>query len=376
MLLLILLLSLLTVSTAAGQELAVVHYGIREGLPSAYITCLAQGPDGRLWIGHSLGVSRYDGREFRTWTPEQGLLEVSPSSVLATDDGRIWVAFPQQGLQFIDRDGAVHTVPDPARILVRDHAAFLYRLGDDSVLLAGHKGYYRVAPDSVSGPIYPLADHSGYVTTILEGAAGQARLFATEDGVYRLREGRFERLPLPYGQMGSNHVSVMAFGPGGELWTLDGEGVLLRWNSEKDYTIWHIRQNERRLYPYRMLVDSEGTVWVASGQGLLRSVEGILRGCGALEFLHHRSADRSGRNLLDGDRERTGQDQLICLSQFPSREESARQLGLDDRRSPQRRYLARHQFRNRRRRPELAHPALDQRGRAPRREHSPHQSCS
>lgn len=267
---------LLCVSSAAAQELAAIHYGVREGLPSSYITCLAQGPEGRLWIGQSIGVSSYDGREFRTWTPEDGLLKVSPTSILATDDGRVWMTFPQEGLQFIDRDGSVVTVPDPDGLLARDHAAFLYRLSDGSVVLAGHRGYYEISPTAIRGPLYPIAGRTGYISTILDQKGGRdpSPLFAAEDGLFRLEADRFALLPLPYDELGTRQISVMDYGPRGELWTLNSDGYLLRWNSRSDYEIWNIRPNDRPLYPYRMIVDRDGTVWVASGQGLLRFRDG------------------------------------------------------------------------------------------------------
>ncbi|MEJ2143818.1 MAG: diguanylate cyclase [Acidobacteriota bacterium] len=267
-----LVLLLLSVSTGAAQELAVIHYGSREGLPSSYITCLAQGPEGRVWIGQSIGVSSYDGREFRTWTPEDGLVKVSPTSILATDKGRVWLSFPQEGLQLIDRDGSVATVPDPKGLLTRDHAAFLYHLNDGSVVLAGHKGYYEISPTFIRGPLYPIVGRTGYVSTILDerGSHTTHPLFATEDGLFRLEQGRYELMPLPYEELGSRQISVMDYGPGGELWMLNSRGYLLRWSSKTDYRIWNVRTNNQPLYPYRMIVDKEGTVWVASGQGLLR----------------------------------------------------------------------------------------------------------
>ena len=128
----VLVLFFLSLTPALGQELAVVHYGIRDGLPSAYISCLAQGADGRLWIGHSAGISAYDGRSFENLGAEDGLIGEGPSSLAATSDGYVWASFPQKGIQFISREGEVSSVPDPNGLLVRDHVAFLYRVSGET----------------------------------------------------------------------------------------------------------------------------------------------------------------------------------------------------------------------------------------------------
>ena len=70
-------------------------------------------------------------------------------------------------------------------------------------------------------------------------------------------------------------ISVIARGPDGDLWLLGGEGQLLRCNSKNGCQSWEISQpGNQPFYPYRIAVDDEGTVWVASSSGLQRFSDG------------------------------------------------------------------------------------------------------
>ncbi len=268
---------LLSLYPVRGQELAIVRYGIRDGLPSAYISCLAQGADGRLWIGHSAGVSAYDGRSFENFDADDGLIGEGPSSLVATADGYVWLSFPQKGIQFISRDGEVSNVPDPNRLLVQDHVAFLYSVGaGHKVIAAGDKGYYRVSRSGVSGPFYPLDGKTGVVTTILETEERSGFLASTEDGIFQIHNGTANPYDLPDNDdRSSPEISVMARGPNGDLWLVGAQGRLFHCESTAACRSWDISQSGNQpYYPYRLAVDGEGVVWIASSCGLQRFADG------------------------------------------------------------------------------------------------------
>lgn len=66
-------------------------FTIDDGLPSSVIFNLAQDRTGRLWILNRVGVTLYDGREFRTYTTAEGL--PSGLGALTLDDtDRAWAA--------------------------------------------------------------------------------------------------------------------------------------------------------------------------------------------------------------------------------------------------------------------------------------------
>jgi ligand-binding sensor domain-containing protein len=49
-------------------------------------------PTGRLWIGSTAGLSRYDGTKFRNWTKGNGLADNDILALAGTNDGCLWAA--------------------------------------------------------------------------------------------------------------------------------------------------------------------------------------------------------------------------------------------------------------------------------------------
>jgi diguanylate cyclase (GGDEF)-like protein len=273
----LLLLSVLLAPILSAHELAVVHYGIREGLPSSVIMSLAQSPDGRLWISHSTGVSVYDGKHFRTWTKADGLLDTNPSDLTVDARGRVLLIFPQYGVQAIEPTGALRTLNNSDQTFQEDHAAFIYSLSDGSVIAVGKKGYYEVTETEVRGPFYPIPGRSGNITWVLDRKRGGSCeiLFATADGVVALRGEEWTILPLPYEKIGGKQIALMTQGLSEETWFFTPAGWMIRQDESGAIDEWNLTDGGREIkHPYSMQMDAGGAVWVATGTGLVRFFDG------------------------------------------------------------------------------------------------------
>jgi ligand-binding sensor domain-containing protein len=69
-----------------------------EGLAGTDVYAVDQGADGRIWLACAGGVSMYDGRSFRSWTPDDGLGVATINDILVSRTGRVWVATSGAGL--------------------------------------------------------------------------------------------------------------------------------------------------------------------------------------------------------------------------------------------------------------------------------------
>jgi signal transduction histidine kinase len=96
-LVLVLVASLLA-APARAQQLATESFDARQGLAHNQVTHLHQDRQGYLWISTWEGVSRYDGRRFTTFGPEDGLPAGLVNGVTEAGDGTIFVATNGHGL--------------------------------------------------------------------------------------------------------------------------------------------------------------------------------------------------------------------------------------------------------------------------------------
>lgn len=88
----LLLLALLSLAPiAAAQQLALQHFGQKEGLGNLSVNALAQDPQGYLWAATENGLFRFNGAAFRRYAAAEGLPEQVVTAVYSDRAGTLWV---------------------------------------------------------------------------------------------------------------------------------------------------------------------------------------------------------------------------------------------------------------------------------------------
>jgi ligand-binding sensor domain-containing protein len=85
-----------------GTNVGVIRYGgshwqtftKEDGLADNYVVAICQDNQGNIWFGTwSNGVSRYDGKNWRTFTPHDGVVSDAIHCMLRDDQGNLWFGF-------------------------------------------------------------------------------------------------------------------------------------------------------------------------------------------------------------------------------------------------------------------------------------------
>lgn len=79
-----------------SQKYAFLSYSTEEGLPQTQVNAFCQDDDGYLWVGTLGGLAKFNGRDFKTFSPENGLL-----------NNRIQTLFYESGTLWIGHDGGI-----------------------------------------------------------------------------------------------------------------------------------------------------------------------------------------------------------------------------------------------------------------------------
>ena len=152
-------------SSRADDTVPYRHYTVQDGLPHESIRALAQGPDGRLWIGTQRGLVVYDGHEFRrpVGLPDS-LAAASVSNLSISPSGTIWAGLEGEGIVGLHRGTVTEVLPWPkgANGVVR----ILWRR--DTLLVATTRALWLRPPgaDSVQKRPYDYPIRTGQLTVV------------------------------------------------------------------------------------------------------------------------------------------------------------------------------------------------------------------
>ncbi len=324
------------VSTVIAERLNFKNYGDFEGLPQSQILAVTRDADGFLWIGTYGGLSRYDGRTFRTWTTADGLCANAVRDIAVDRAGALWIGTVGGGVCRIDH-GTVDAVIRGEQ-LVDDDVQDLEVAGDGSVWAAGCGGVTRIRPDGTT-ELYPLPEDrcgrmawkivlaqdgrtlvgtdrgvfafdDGRFSPVVtgRGTALMARsmlvlsdgtiLVGTEDGLYRFQDDRLISVPLTGGRpLHVNDLDRLGDGP---VWVATREGLFrldLESGAVERLTVREGLPNE---IVYRVFADREGEIWCGTDDGLAKLVPGPFVAFGTEDGLPNRAVraiatDRAGR---------------------------------------------------------------------------------
>lgn len=84
-------LMLISAGLLHSQTTSFIHFGVEQGLAQSQVQTVHQDNDGNLWVGTLSGLTRYNGRTFKTFTKKDSLAEDWITSVCEDKDGNLWL---------------------------------------------------------------------------------------------------------------------------------------------------------------------------------------------------------------------------------------------------------------------------------------------
>ncbi len=238
--------------------------GVDQGLPTGTVLSLTQDRDGFIWLGTENGLIRYEGREYRKWTKQDGLVSSWIRRVVADPEGGVWVGTLQGLMRF--RNGRFENAlfgeersDSPVYSMAFDGRGLIWVSTRQGVFRQENDLLYRKIP--WPGPHIPNGLTYGH-------KSGQVYL-AGDDGIHALADdlslrswGRENGLPV------SNWSVVVEDGLG-RVWI--GSGRLLYMKDPGSDTF----LDRSHLLPAAMTpnnlptADVDGSVWMPTLNGML-----------------------------------------------------------------------------------------------------------
>jgi signal transduction histidine kinase/ligand-binding sensor domain-containing protein len=248
-----------------GRE-RVDHFGSADGLSSDVVNGFFEDREGNVWVATSAGLDCFRDSSIAAFsTTAYGIAATGVGTVLASDDGTVWVGGGPVGLDAI-RGGDVTSIRVPGRsanTLWQDHAERLWA-GIDDTLSVFEDGRFRIInrPDgSRLGNVAAIAeDREHNVWVSVDVGSSDRKLFRIRD-LQVQDEFAPDRIPL---------VRRIAADPTGGIWLGFEDGNLGHYQNGK-LEIFPLPRAATPELGYPVLaIDADGSAWVSTGSGLVR----------------------------------------------------------------------------------------------------------
>lgn len=284
-----------------AQKYAFVKYSTEQGLPQSQVTAITQDKAGYLWVGTLGGLARFNGREFKTFSSNDGLINIRITT-LDFFENKLWVGH-DGGISWFDND-RITSVPFEGTDKSRNVSKIIL-FKNELFVCSNGGGLFRLEQKRLKKISLKEPDHE----RIRDAIVHQDTLFlATRQGVLFSIDGKnyhtYTTLPiLSYSAISGNHeylyfvtfsdgiyqrnvrTNTLEFIPGetvgvpllgaeidrqNQLWLNTRYGIL-RLSADKELMI----LDESNGLPVNMISclyeDRNGNIWIGSqGKGLFR----------------------------------------------------------------------------------------------------------
>jgi len=184
-------------------------YGPEQGLIQPAIFTLVQDAEGFIWIATENGLIRYDGTAFRKWTETDGLPSPTIENLETIPGGGLWVATRKGLVRF--RDGSAVPVRFEGQPLVA-RRGIIQLAGDGTLWLLAEDGLFRVKPDGLVDRVTWCPQGAGVALAWRESTG--SLFMGMVDGLWeRRKDGTVARLDRC-----ADAIDALAVDGRGRLW--------------------------------------------------------------------------------------------------------------------------------------------------------------
>jgi ligand-binding sensor domain-containing protein/signal transduction histidine kinase len=285
------------------------------GVASGGVNALLRSPDKAMWIGAMTGLTRFDGRAFRTYTSANGVANNRVNAMVADGAGNLWIG-TQTGLTRLTRSGLVTygsadgLTTGQVHALAEDESGHLVAvIGDHRLNRFDGTRFTSIRPPLPAHASGPWNGGFGYLAR-----TGEWWMLTTA-GLYRFaKTARFETLAAqrPDAIYSSQHalpddsIARAYEDAAGDLWVATTPGGIARFRPSTD--TWHVYSERDGLPPLRQALNRAAafaqdgaSIWIGFYEGgIARFRDGRFQfyttadgvPAGAINALH---IDRAGR---------------------------------------------------------------------------------
>lgn len=254
----------------------IMYLSEEQGLPSSNIRNVMEDQTGALWIGHSSGLTRYDGYNFYTYTVRSGLPSNSISKIVKDKNNYLWIGtnnglVKYDGIEFLIYNKECGLPGNNISDVTLDNTGAVW-------FVCQEIGVCKLKADSIkiftneSGFVFDASYVIGVDSknrVVIGNWGGWPTILENEKTVIKFKDGKSDRFivgsPMNFG-FGSDVTTAVYADKNKRIWLGTYNGGVVNYN---DTGSAHYRPYTS--FPYflfhSILEDSDHKMWFGSGEG-------------------------------------------------------------------------------------------------------------
>lgn len=181
---------LLGTSVCFSQKYTFSHYDIEDGLIQSQVNNLCLDNEHRLWMATYGGVSRFDGKEFLSYSRQNGMPGNFVNTVFVDKSDVVWFGTQNGLVKLQNRRLTTISLPagltdSRARDIVQDANGTIWAIINNKLFkITGNKAEQQLVQDTIKGVL----------TCLAVDASGNLLASVYEKGLYRLGNGKWLKI--------------------------------------------------------------------------------------------------------------------------------------------------------------------------------------
>ncbi len=237
-----------------------------DGLIANNVTCINEDQNGNIWIGTTEGVSKFDGIKFTNYTKKQGLRDINIHSIFIDDLNNVWFATEAGGVSKFD--GKKITTFNKENGLLRNVVFAMTKDKD---------GNYWFVTDSciskyngtkfINYSMYNEVSNKTFYSILADSKGNIWFGGVVQNGLVKYDGTKFEKIELPERYSRENKIYSLLEDRKHNIWiATDQEGILKYENG--NFTSFAERNGLSSNQVYSLNCDYEGNIWIGTSIGV------------------------------------------------------------------------------------------------------------
>lgn len=259
-----------------GNSLIHIDKIIGESGKGVTIKDITESIDGKIWLGHTDGISSVDGEKVTNYDESDGLISNDVWSIAADREGRIWIGTidgvcvfnGEEFTKFILPEGKV----DPT--LGISSTKMVHSIFEDSngtLWLSSNAGLFSYANDSLINVSKHTGIETNFVNEIFEDKNGELWV-STKNGLYSLIDNKAENITKGKIETGKG-IGSIAEDKDANLWFVSNQHYLFNYDGNEIKEFQKSVDNKGPVV-FKIFKDQDNRLWFVGFGGAFRLENG------------------------------------------------------------------------------------------------------